>query len=384
MPVQLVFVHGVANRRDDDYDRAVRARDDRFEKLVFGSDVVIQNPYWGEFGANPPGGVYQSLPDYDDLGQDERLAVREAAAEPAPEAPSLVELARDDFPETVDLIFAEVFAEAEAGGGEISDDMIEAARIAAEYAIDQPDPEWVDDELSDERFIEVLMRRAEALALQQGSGERAEVELLGIGSWLRRGAKALVDRVRNAGGRLVLARAREDFHGSVARFIGDVFRYLKDGDGRVDIRGVVRAALEPALESGDPIVVVGHSMGGVILTDCLGDPAFRDNLGLSPDRKIDALVTVGSQPGFFDELELLSGRDQGASPLDVVRGWLNVYDELDALSFRASPLFQGACDLRFSSRTGIAEAHGAYFDRVQFYRRLGKRLRDLEIPVVGD
>lgn len=383
MPVQLIFVHGVANRRDDNYDRNVRARDRRFEKFIFGPGVVCRNPYWGDFGANPPGGTYLSLPDYEDPDQDERLAVHDAAVHAAEQAPSLVELARDDFPETVDLIFAEVMADAETDNGGVPDDVVDAARWVAEYAIHEPNPDWVRKDLSDEQFLDVLMRRAEALARHESDQEAAEVEVLGIGSWLRKGAKSLTDRIRNAGGRLVLARAREDLHGSVARFIGDVFRYLKDGAGREDIRGTVREALKPALVSGNKVVLIGHSMGGVILADCLADPVFRQALGLSADRRIDALVTVGSQPGFFEELGLLTGSDEGASPLDVVHAWLNVYDELDALSFRVSPLFEGAQDLRFSSRTGIAEAHGAYFDRVQFYRRLSNRLKDLGIPVVG-
>lgn len=384
MPVYVVFVHGVANREGDAYQDTAAKRTERFRKLVFGPQAVIENPYWGRFGANPEGGRYKCLPNYDDPTADgvEVLAVAPRAAEGP--APRLIDLAREDFPETVDLIFEGVLDQAQEGGVELPDDAVERAQMAAAYALAVPNPPWLQAELTDDAFLrELTSRAADYSRAQAAAGAPAhEVEVLGLGSWLRNSADAVINRVRNAGGRVALAVGRETAHGQIATFIGDVFSYLKDGSGRSPIRVLMQETLRQAVDSGDPIVLIGHSMGGVILADCLGDQAFCDSVGLKNGRTVKALVTVGSQPGFFQELNLL-GMEPG-SELDVVDNWINVFDELDVLSFRAAPLFDGEVkDMMFSSRTGIFDAHSAYFSRIQFYERLRKRLNEVGVPVEG-
>ena len=382
MPAYVVFVHGVANRESEAYKQNVAKRDERFRKLVFGDAAKIENPYWGKFGANPDGGVYKSLPDYDNPHANgiEKLSVADRPE--TGEVPKLVELAREDFPETVDLIFEGVFEELQEGGNTtLPDDAVKAAQLAAEYALAIPTPPWIAQDMSDDEFLKNLTEVSEAFHTSQSAApvSSAELETLGIGNWLKTGAKAMIDRVRNAGGRVALAAGRDVVHGQIATFIGDVFSYLKDGSGREPIRALMRDEIGKAVQSGDPIVLIGHSMGGVILADCLGDPAFCQSVGLKDGRKVDALVTVGSQPGFFQELGLLGMQSPGTLP--VVKTWINVFDELDVLSFLAAPVFNNTKDLMFSSRTGILSAHTAYFSRVQFYKRLQARLKEAGIPV---
>ncbi len=374
--VQFIFLHGVANRRTPDRAEGEKQRDDYLREFVFGRGVTIQNPFWGDFGANPPGGRYRSLPDYEDptAGGVEHLNVGDGSGGLEGEAPSLIELAREDFPETVDLIFQSVIE-----NGEQDETFLETARIVGTYALADPKPAWLEDDLTDEQFLSQLQSISQQYAAQQsGVAAPDEIETLGLGGWLRDGARKLKDRVRNSGGRLVLATGREAAHTAIARFIGDVFVYLKEGAGRGPIRQVLQDALQPAIASGESIVVLGHSMGGVILVDCLGDPEFCGALGLKNGKKIDVLLTVGSQPGFFHELDLLTTK--GKEKLDSVAAWLNIYDELDVLSFRAAPFFATqATDMLFSSRTGLLDSHTAYFTRVQFYLRLKARLKELGI-----
>src|SRR3546814_4494068 len=63
------------------------------------------------------------------------------------------------------------------------------------------------------------------------------------------------------------------------RSLGDVFAYLREGELRSRIRELIREELAKAwsaCEAGSgPMVVVGHSMGGVILIDMLQDPQGR-------------------------------------------------------------------------------------------------------------
>ncbi|MCM5555376.1 hypothetical protein [Pleomorphomonas sp. NRK KF1] len=384
MSTYVIFVHGVANRKGGDYDKTVAKRTERFRKLVFGDTAKIENPYWGEFGANPAGGRYKCLPDYRDPGAG---GVEVLAVAPHPAhgpAPSLIELAREDFPETVDAIYAEALDEAQEGGNSaLPADLVREARMAAAYASADPNPPWLAGDLSDEAFLNELTKRSAlyAQSIGEAAAPAANVELLGVGDWLKKGAKSLEERILNAGGRLALAVGRERVHNQVAAFVGDVFSYLKEGSGREPIRKLMKDALTKAVDSGDQIVLIGHSMGGVILADCLGDRQFCDSVGLKDGRKVKALVTVGSQPGFFQEINLLGM--QPMPSLAVAENWINVLDELDVLSFLASPLFGGGVkDMMFSSRTGILDAHSAYFSRVQFYERLRERLRQMGVSVV--
>src|SRR3546814_5767663 len=88
------------------------------------------------------------------------------------------------------------------------------------------------------------------------------------------------------------------------RSLGDVFAYLREGELRSRIRELIRGELAKAwsaCEAGSgPMVVVGHSMGGVILIDMLQDP---QGAGLPADLRVEALFTVGSQPGLFRRSE---------------------------------------------------------------------------------
>ncbi len=383
MSAYVVFVHGVANRKGDAYEKNVANRDERFRKLVFGKNARIENPYWGKFGANPVDGRYKCLPNYDNLTAN---GVEVLAVAPPPAngpTPRLIDLAREDFPETVDLIFGGVFEKVQDGDDPtLPTDVVKEAQMAASYASKFANPPWIQADLSDEQFLTELTSRSAAYAqsITVAEAPAAEVEVLGVGSWLKDGAKSVVERVRNAGGRVALAAGRESVHTQIATFVGDVFSYLKDGSGRTPIRALMKETLTKAVGSGDPIVLIGHSMGGVILADCLGDSQFCESVGLKAGRKVKALVTVGSQPGFFQELNLLGMQPQPS--LTSVENWINVFDELDVLSFLASPLFAGGVkDMMFSSRTGILDSHSAYFSRVQFYERLRVRLKETGVAV---
>ncbi len=375
--VRFIFLHGVGNRESARRDHLVAQRNSNFQEFVFGPEVHPENPFWGQFGANPVGGVYKSLPDYDNPTADgvEHLNVGTPVVEV--EAPALIDLARENFPETVDLILQ---AALEKGG--LDAEEAEAARIVGAYALADPSPAWLVEDMTDAQFLRQLDQIAQQLAAQRApAAAEPQTETLGVGSFLRNGAKALKDKISNAGGRLALSVGREFAHAHVAAFMGDIFAYLKEGAGREPIRDLLRASLAPAIASGEQIVLMGHSMGGVILVDCLGDAEFCASVGLIGGKKIDALITVGSQPGFFQELDLLTTK--GAPSLPTVDNWINIYDELDVLSFRAAPLFTGqAKDMLFSSKTGLLQAHTAYFTRVQFYLRLHKRLKDIGIEVL--
>jgi pimeloyl-ACP methyl ester carboxylesterase len=211
------------------------------------------------------------------------------------------------------------------------------------------------------------------MAVRTASGPAS----FGIGSAIIGAAKAVTDRLRKAGSALVVDPLADLARPWVGFFLGDVFTYLYHNDLREQIRAEVREKLLAAhagRAAGEKLVVIGHSMGGVILVDMLCSPTAA---GLPADLKVDALLTVGSQPGLFQALGLFVPISATRIPKPACVGtWHNVFDPIDPLAFRADPIFDDVTDFKFDSITGLASAHTTYFLRPQFYARARKRLKD--------
>jgi hypothetical protein len=404
----LVFVHGVNNRMGSGYQEAVAARDALFRRFTLGAltpapaAATIENPYWGDRGADFRWGL-ASLPTDDDaqsLGLAEgdpemaplaaavaaRAAEFGAAGGPAdiPPGEVLLASARADFPGTVDLLVAAGAVEAD----DEADGFAETAARAAAYADAHPQrPGWVAEVGSDEEFLDRLQTEVDATVPTVAG---PPVESLGIGDlWdaIRSGA----DRLKTAAGDVVGSKAyalvRKHVAPTLATFIGDVFTYLgargtpaAPGDlVRAVVDGLRRAADAVDPEKDPFLVVVGHSLGGVISYDVL--------TSFVPELKVDALVTVGSQVGLFEELKLFLASDRAVPGNGVtklrrpgnVRSWVNVFDRNDLLSFRLAPLVDGVDEFRFASGE-LLTAHGAYFGAPRFHERLAVRLSELLLP----
>ncbi|MEV8225306.1 hypothetical protein AB0P41_04420 [Streptomyces sp. NPDC079167] len=141
---------------------------------------------------------------------------------------------------------------------------------------------------------------------------------------------------------------------------GDILRYLARGeDMRQGLRDLV-GTLEP------PVVLLGHSLGGIISLDTLIS---------GPLPGVELLITVGSQGSFLYEtgaLPMLAHPD----PLPGhVPPWLNIYDRRDLLGYAAEPLFPGrAQDVATDSRQPFPVAHSAYWTDPAVYGAIGERL----------
>ncbi|MEU8710051.1 hypothetical protein [Streptomyces sp. NPDC048565] len=141
---------------------------------------------------------------------------------------------------------------------------------------------------------------------------------------------------------------------------GDILKYLARGEGmRRGLRDLV-AALEP------PVVLLGHSLGGIL---CL------DTLISGPLPGVELLITVGSQGPFLYETGALPSLAH-PDPLPAhVPPWLNLYDRRDLLGYAAEPLFPGRSqDIATDSRQPFPVAHSAYWTDPAVYRAIGERL----------
>jgi hypothetical protein len=375
---QLVFVHGVATRNSPEYKDAIANRDKLFCELLFpGQKVSIHSPMWGQFVPAIPHDVFDTdkgVTTYSLNVGSGPSGLGGGLMGGGPVAGggsdlSIGAVGKQDPVAALDAICSEIADRAAREQRELKPEELQAFRKACELiASDSAATAFAGD------------ATPETIAEQLSAGAPAA---FGIGSLIRDAVSAVTDRVRNAASTLGFGAIRGSLSPAIGLFIGDVFVYLKEGEHRQKIRGKVAQALAEAhIEAkadGGPLVVVGHSLGGVILVDMMMNP---DAAGLPDGLAVDALLTVGSQPGFFATLDLLGSNPPAGSARrkpDCVKHWLNVFDPIDPFAFRTDMVFKDALDLAFNSVTGITEAHSKYFQRPQFYARSRKRLQDFGI-----
>lgn len=401
----LIFIHGVNNRMAPGYQESVAARDALFRRFTLAAltkapeHATVLNPYWGDQGASFRWGL-ACLPgegDAESLGaadaDPQMVALAAAAAATAGSAAAadhpLLAAARADFPTAVDLVFAAAAVEAradEAAG------LAELAARAAAYADAHPrPPDWLADVADDDALLDRLAAEIDATTPtnEAAAAPAAGYEALGLAdvwSAVRGGADRLGDAASDVVGSKVYAAVRRHVAPTVATFFGDVFEYLAHR-GTADCPGPVPAIVIDALRAGraavtadDPqLVVVGHSLGGVIGYDLLSS--------FVPDLPVDAFVTVGNQVGLFEELKLFRGSDSdipggGVTKIQMpqqVAHWINVFDTNDLLSYRLAPLVNGVEEFRYATGE-LLTAHGAYFGQPRFHQRLAERLRAALTP----
>jgi hypothetical protein len=373
---QLVFVHGVATRDTPEYRSAVVERDKLFRGLLFKDDAVpIYSPMWGKFVPAIPSEVFDTNKGVAtfslNLGASSGLgAGMMGDAQPGNDSDfSIVAIGKQDPVAALDAICSRIADRAAGEGRPLRDEELRAFRNAAEL-------------IASDKTATLFQGDADSqsIAKQLAAGAPSA---FGIGNMVADAITKVSDRVRNAASTLGFDAIRGSIGPAVGRFMGDVFAYLKEGELRKEIRGVIGQALLEAQQAknagGGPLVLVGHSLGGVILVDMLSDPR---SAGLGDGIDVDALLTVGSQPGLFGALDVLAPNAPQAMPRrkpDCVKFWLNVFDAIDPLAYRVEKIFNGAEDLVFNTLAGITETHSKYFQRPQFYARARVRLNEAGI-----
>ena len=398
----LVFVHGVATRRTESnkerFDRRVDQRNQFFREITLaGSDGAPYphdpwNPYWGDLGVKFAWDM-ASLPrqsaEYESLGFEASNGALEA------DNRLITKIAKESLEEAVDIIFAGGIEAYNRTDDKLPSEFVAFAARAAEYA--QLNPKLDLGDVTNAEFIDLLLGALKdwspdssnslglAPAAKWGTLGTSEV-VSATAAKIKSGLGLIIGVPRNFLSRGALAVCRNSLHNIFAQFIGDVFVYFDDrgtpsrpGEIVQLIAKHINQADQARQDKNDPLIVVGHSMGGVILYDML--TWYRE--ALLPDANVDFLVTVGSQVGLFEEMKRYeanrahSGCDDGpVGKPKAVGCWLNVFDKTDVLSFLTEPIFgqENVEDLSFSSVTGMLSAHTAYLRRPSFYRRLGKRL----------
>jgi hypothetical protein len=171
-------------------------------------------------------------------------------------------------------------------------------------------------------------------------------------------------------------------------FVGDVLLYQSQGE-------LIRRAIADHISRADgPVVLVGHSLGGIASVDLL----MKQSL---PNVKL--LVTVGSQAPLLYELGALHSRPTAAPPqrfLDWCNtalpthfpDWLNIWDARDYLSFVTESVFsrsgedsgnKGAAqkilrDTEVNNQAPFLTAHSSYWSNKQVWGAVKRAWDEIE------
>jgi len=178
------------------------------------------------------------------------------------------------------------------------------------------------------------------------------------------GPGARLGRFVVAGLSPLATRRRDALTRGATRYAGDVARYLNPRCGP-QIRARIRAEIEAAPP---PVVLLGHSLGGVASVDLLAAPDAP---------AVHALVTVGSQAPYLYRIDALPSLERGKPLPWAFPRWINVHDERDLLSFPAADVFGDRVEDRVvdNGMRSVDLAHRGYFANPQLTSVLQEAFR---------
>ncbi|MEF8716985.1 MAG: hypothetical protein V5B44_04285 [Candidatus Accumulibacter necessarius] len=328
----IVFVHGVNNRQEDAGFASCQSQIETYLKNIFAPRVGLDSslvsvffPYWGGHGVKFRWNQ-ASLPLSSDavesftlnaLGPDSsdlEMWIGEARYQHGPIVVSLGQVSRTKgFEAAIDLVWDTASAVAQQSNG--YEDVVEGYAASIAFAKAQPAPLWAlqGQPLTNEAFVLKLLQEIEPYRPSK-SGEAHES--LGLSDWfqsLKEAVSRLGSAPTDAATSLLVGLGRKSVHEKATRFLGDIFVYLSER-GTVDALGAIvkdvlnelilaNAARKPG---DDKLIVIGHSLGGVIVYDIL--TYFK------PDLKVDVFASVGSQVAVFEEMTLYRASKLGVPP----------------------------------------------------------------------
>jgi hypothetical protein len=254
----------------------------------------------------------------------------------------------------------------------------------------------------------VQQRLFEELMAQETQPPKEDIEHLGgpgdFANWVRStvravhdNAEAVVNQVKDntinkalRGSSLILLQNhRKAMSRKALLFFGDVFEYLQRGrETKSDsISSTVATDIEHAYATSkkhnEPLVIVTHSFGSMILYDLLTSNRL-------PDVNVDLWVSAGAQVSLFAEMRLYAssasredasyGKATLGKPKQVEK-WINFYDAADIFSYLMVPVFgdTAVADEPFRHNANIKTAHGDYFAQPAFYKQVLEEIEKVKI-----
>ncbi|WP_133299748.1 hypothetical protein [Larkinella punicea] len=392
----LVFVHGVNTRKGDTYTSEVITRDALFRRYALKGIVtdpateLILNPYWGDHGAHMafknaslPGKKYESFGSKSDQLAQVLLEIAPDVKIEEPDQ-AFKEIANQaSLSLAVDCLWTAVGLSNE--DNLLSDEVALLADLTLQYAEENPHPSWLSLVSSNDEFVDKLLTETTLYAKPKGiltQTSKAGEQFGGAEIWdvVKESASRLASAIPKLVFGGIAKPLRPWAHERVARFVGDVFMYLKNRGTPENPGPIVRIISDDFLAAqskrklNNPFIIVAHSMGGNITYDIL--------TRFHPELRPDLLITVGSQVGMFEELKLFLASDPSvpsdsqefALKPDNVQKWINVFDPMDILGYATGKIFSETEDFVFDTGASPFGAHSMYFFRPTFHKRLQQRI----------
>ena len=278
----LIFVHGIGNRRGPRYDAACRARNGLFERFllreIFGdrADAQIVSPYWGDHAAKLRwNGVSGSTDGFERFGHDVDAVRAVAELLRASGDASVLATAMRSLPDAVDLIYTSMREESLVDAAlDLAHDIVgyQLYRESIMPGVSEVERyPWLREIGDDLAFLDRLLdevRRWTATPVFEVLGDSTQ----GARDRLAAGVSAL-RRAGVAAATSPIATALRSGAGQrVTLLLGDVLAYLgRRGERSAPgpIVAVVAEAIDAAVSAarpGEPLLVVGHSMGQTAMT----------------------------------------------------------------------------------------------------------------------
>jgi hypothetical protein len=169
----------------------------------------------------------------------------------------------------------------------------------------------------------------------------------------------------------VAVAKRAQLTSSFCDFARDVTFYLEHGEQIRDL--IAEAILQRS--GAKPLVLLGHSLGGIAAVDLLADPKQMSEQNAL---KVDLLVTVGSQAPLLylmNSLSSLSPKQPNHN--HPFTPWLNIYNPDDLLSFCAERVFPGRphiFDREVDAGVPFPLSHSAYWDHAETFDLITQHL----------
>lgn len=396
----IIFVHGVNTRKSPSYTAGLEVKRAFFKQHLKGVEINgktldqvedIAFPYWGDLAttfawdmASLPRGEMQALGGAAEPTLRAVLAaIKDALPGDVTEEP-LTALAQHDLERAVEMLAALALEDAPAG---LEAEVAEFAVAIQAYAEAEPRPPWLAGVTTDAQLVGNLNLAVKQHDAIQAQGLGDVFNAIGTAAVkLKNAAKGLAGKAINKSGDFastkLLGWTREPLNANLGRFFGDVFIYFdsrgdKDEPGQIPQR--ILASFDKAaaaVDADEPLVIVGHSLGGVISFDLLGH--YR------PDLEVDLFVSVGSQIAHFEEIKLFHTSDKdiklgskAPTPANI-KNWINVYDEVDIFSYACAKVFDRVTiDAMYDTKTYVVKSHSAYFKQARLYKRLRARIDEL-------
>jgi hypothetical protein len=180
--------------------------------------------------------------------------------------------------------------------------------------------------------------------------------------WLKRQFTGLVKTVGTGMMRRKRGWITDKFYG----FPGDIMLY--QARGKI-VRDSIRAKVAATQE---PVVLMGHSLGGIACVDLLIE---------TPLPQAALLITVGSQAPFLYELNALPSLPYNKDAAREERlpahfpSWVNIYDPRDFLSYIGEKLSgRRIKDICVDNGRAFPDSHSAYWDNAVVWEEIKRRL----------